>query len=61
MGFIKKAKLKLKDIDITVDEDGKHYKLVYGNNLKYMCTMAKTPSEVRGTKNLISEIRKMFF
>lgn len=61
MGFIKKAKLKLKDIDITVDEDGKHYKLVYGNNPKYMCTMAKTPSEGRGTKNLISEIRKMFF
>lgn len=54
----KAGKAKLKDIGFTITEDGPHYKITF-RNPRYMFTVAKTPSEYREGKNLISDICKV--
>ena len=51
-------KRQLKDLGFEIEEDGPHYKLVF-KDPRYMFTVAKTPSDHRATKNLISKICKM--
>lgn len=51
----------LQDLGFEIIEDGKHYKLIYYGDGRYMTTLAKTPSDGRGTSNEISQICKDMF
>lgn len=51
------VKGQLKDLGFTIEENGPHYKLVF-KDPRYMFTVAKTPSDHRGAKNLTSKICK---
>ncbi len=52
------ARLKqdLEAFGFTITGDGKHYKLVYFGDDRYVFTLAKTPSDVRAGKNDAQEI-----
>ncbi len=52
-GPVRKA---LTDLGFKISEDGKHYKLVYYGDGRYWLSLAKTPSDSRGGKNVVSEI-----
>ena len=54
----KASKGQLKDLGFTIEEDGPHYKLIF-KDPRYMFTVAKTPSDHRGAKNLTSKICKV--
>ncbi len=56
-GMTKVLKQDLQDMGFTITDDGKHYKLVYYNDQRYVFTLACTPSETkRGGKNAATEI-----
>lgn len=46
----------LNDLGIEISEDGKHYKLKYFGDSRYVESLSKTPSDGRGNKNMISQI-----
>lgn len=51
---------ELLDMGFTITEEGKHYKLTYKNDPRYMITIAKTPSDTRAGSNNAARInRKM--
>lgn len=52
------GKKQLKKLGFTIKEDGRHYKLIFGDS-RYMFTVSKTPSDYRGNKNLSSKICKV--
>lgn len=54
----KVSKNQLTDLGFTIEGDGPHYKLVF-KDPRYMFTVAKTPSDYRSVKNLVSKICKM--
>lgn len=60
-GLNGKLKQELKQLGFTVTEDGKHYKLTYFNDKRYIIHMAKTPSDGRAGKNIISDINNKVF
>ena len=60
-GLNGKLKQELKQLGFTVTEDGKHYKLTYFNNKRYIIHMAKTPSDGRAGKNIVSDINNKVF
>lgn len=47
------------ELGITISEDGKHYKLTYNNDLRYMVTVGKTPSDNRAGNNNAALINKI--
>lgn len=54
----KTGKAQLRDIGFTIFEEGPHYKITF-RDPRYMFTVAKTPSEYREGKNLISDICRL--
>ena len=56
-GMTKVLKQDLQDMGFTITDDGKHYKLVYYNDQRYVFTLACTPSETKcGGKNAATVI-----
>lgn len=51
-----KLKSDLKSFGYTITGEGKHYKLVYYDDPRYVSTMSKTGSDHRGGLNLASEL-----
>lgn len=51
----KAKKSRLKDLGFSVEEESKHYKLVF-RDPRYFFTVSKTPSDHREGKNLVSDI-----
>ena len=43
------------------DSDGKHYKLIYNGDERYLLTLAKTPSDNRSGDNIIGTISRKVF
>lgn len=55
-GLTPKLRQALENLQMTITEDGKHYKVTcYGDN-RYQTVLAKTPSDFRGGKNNVAEI-----
>lgn len=52
-------KQELMELGITISEDGKHYKLTYNNDPRYMVTVGKTPSDNRAGNNNAALINKI--
>lgn len=57
----KNTKSKLKELGFTLSSDNKHYRMIYCGDSRYKVTLAKTPSDERGSKNNVSEISKICF
>lgn len=51
-------KRTLQDLGFTISEEGKHYKLTYYGDGRYMITLAKTPSDGRSGLNIVTTIIK---
>ena len=49
-------KKDLENLGFTIIEEGKHFKLVYYGDNRYMTTAAKTPSDTRTGSNLAAGI-----
>lgn len=60
-GLTGKLKQELQQLGFTITEDGKHYKLTYFNDKRYIIHMAKTPSDGRAGKNIVSDINNKVF
>ena len=60
-GLNGKLKQELQQLGFTITEDGKHYKLTYFNDKRYIIHMAKTPSDGRAGKNIVSDINNKVF
>lgn len=61
-GMSKKIRKALTDLGFVITEDGKHYKLTYYGDDRYVVVIAKTPSDKqRAGMNNVSEIRKKVF
>ena len=54
----KATKSRLRDLGFTIDEDGPHYKIIFHDS-RYMFTVAKTPGDHRGGRNMASDICKI--
>lgn len=51
----------LSDLGFEINEDGRHYKLTYYGDGRYMATLAKTPSDNRSGMNIALEMIKNMF
>ena len=49
---------ELSELGITISDDGKHYKLTYKDDPRYMVTIGKTPSDNRAGNNNATLINK---
>ena len=54
-----KLPLELMDLGMTISDDGKHYKLTYRDDPRYMVTIGKTPSDNRAGNNNAALINKI--
>ena len=52
-------KQELSDLGISISEDGKHYKLTYRDDPRYMVTIGKTPSDNRAGNNNAALVNKV--
>ena len=52
-------KQELMDLGMTISDDGKHYKLTYRDDPRYMVTIGKTPSDNRTGNNNAALINKI--
>ncbi len=52
-------KQELLDLGIAISDDGKHYKLTYHNDPRYMVTIGKTPSDNRAGNNNAALVNKV--
>lgn len=52
-------KQELSELGMTITEDGKHYKLTYRDDPRYMVTIGKTPSDNRAGNNSAALINKV--
>lgn len=52
-------KQELMDLGMTISDDGKHYKLTYKDDPRYMVTIGKTPSDSRAGNNNAALINKI--
>lgn len=60
-GMSKKTRKILQALGFIITEEGKHYKLTYYNDERYVVTLAKTPSDARAGKNNISFIKNKVY
>lgn len=56
-----KLRQSLHEMGFSISEDGKHYKLFFKNDPRYMFTISKTSSDIRAGKNITSEIISKIF
>jgi hypothetical protein len=52
---------ELLDLGFTITEEGKHYRLTYYGDGRYKTTFAKTPSDHRAGKNMVSDLTKKVY
>ncbi|MEN3234681.1 hypothetical protein PUR29_13860 [Methylobacterium ajmalii] len=48
-------------LGFTLTEEGKHYKAIYSYDNRYTFSIPKTPSDHRGSLNMVSDINKKLF
>lgn len=60
-GMTSEIRQELLNMGITITDDGKHYKLTYHGDDRYVNTLAKTPSDWRGSKNAVAGINARLF
>jgi len=52
---------KLEEMGFSIQSDGKHHKLTYHNDTRYVFSLSKTSSDHRGGLNISSDISKTLF
>ena len=61
MQRIARLKKELEEAGLTLTDGGKHPKIQFRGDERYMLTCASTTSDVRSGDNLYSQIKKKFF
>jgi hypothetical protein len=56
-----KLRATLKKLGFSILEDGKHFKIKFNDDNRYMFAFPKSPSDHRGGKNMASDICKKLF
>lgn len=51
----------LNDVGFAISEDGKHYKITFRGDSRYMFALPKTSSDHRAGKNMVSDITSILF
>ncbi|MGC4441538.1 hypothetical protein ABXW85_22030, partial [Streptococcus suis] len=51
----------LKELGFDISDDGKHYKLIYMQDDRYVFSLPKSGSDWRGGMNSVSDIAKRVF
>jgi len=51
----------LHKIGIRIKRGGKHPKLIYGKDDRYVLTTASTGSDIKGCRNLVADIKRKYF
>ena len=59
--MITKLKQDMEALGFEIKEDGKHYKVLYNGEQRYIQTMSKTPSDWRIGKISSTELSKLAF
>jgi hypothetical protein len=49
------------DAGFKITDDGKHYKLTYYDDERYVMSMSKTSSDCRAGKNFFHELKAMIY
>ncbi|USD35974.1 hypothetical protein [Ferrimonas sp. SCSIO 43195] len=57
----KKTRSEIEKMGFSFEEENRHYKLMFKGDPRYKINLAKTSSDHRSGKNLVSQIRKEFF
>lgn len=60
-GMTAEIRQELLNMGITITDDGKHYKLTYFGDGRYINVLPKTPSDYRGGKNAVAELNAKLF
>lgn len=60
-GMTSEIRQELLNMGIIITDDGKHYKLTYHGDDRYVNTIAKTPSDWRGSKNMVAQLNAKLF
>ena len=60
-GMTSEIRQELLSLGFTITDDGKHYKLTYHEDDRYVSTLAKTPSDWRGSRNAVSQLNTRLF
>ena len=60
-GMTSRIQKELAELGFVISEDGKHYKLTYYGDSRYLFTLAKTPSDGRSGPNTGQKMLKMSF
>ena len=60
-GMSSKLRQDLEALGFEIKEDGKHYKVLYNGEQRYIQTMSKTPSDWRTGKISSTELSKLAF
>ena len=50
----KSMRHRLKNLGFYISEDGKHYKIFYGNDMRHPYVLSKTASDYRTGRNFVS-------
>ena len=56
-----KTRKGLENIGFSIEEEGKHYKLVFQDDNRYTFTLPKSGSDHRGGLNAANDISKLLF
>ena len=56
-----KTRRSLEEIGFEITEDGKHYKMIFQGDGRYIFTLSKSGSDVRGGLNQASDINRLLF
>lgn len=59
--FGRSERRQLEQLGFVINDDGRHIKVMYRNDPRYLFTVSKTGSDWRGMKNLVSEICRTLF
>jgi hypothetical protein len=52
---------ELESLGFDIQDDGKHYKLIYRGDARYPFILAKTGSDWRGGMNAFSDLKRRIF
>ena len=60
-GMTGKLRLELESFGFVLSEEGKHYKVTYMGDTRYIETLSKTPSDWRAGKNIVGKMTKLAY
>ena len=57
----RKVRTVLNDVGFKITDEGKHYKLTYYDDDRYVLSMPKTSSDCRAGKNFFQQLKEIIY